>query len=413
LKLLALLVPLILATPALAAPVDDYVQLSVALGINQACGGLKYFEHSRALAAAGDALSGTTEHRLSLDSRLSQDQYDAWFAPIQAEIDAKVAEIGCTQAANPYLQVARGKASQTLYQGLVLAFHFASLPDIDLNHIPLDTLQQRAMQNYDFYLQQLYGANFQAFSDQQKQLAAQQLPPVDTYSGLMGAFSGLDAASIAQATEFAWNARSAATSAIDAVTFEVTAETAGQMVRPLSIGGRWTIPQLRQPDGSQLPVVEGPSVFPLDRNLDDSQYERLPLHYVAVLMPDRSLRLMFYGEAAGTEMDQATVRLYIRNAPLPPAVSSWTMFNRDDWRQDATGFSGVRLTEPCLGGPCYSFPPQATDMLVAFNEGDYAELFVSAKPDDDTDVPGALRMGRFSNFYTYKLVKTASAQATP
>src|SRR5690606_9804601 len=246
-----------LAAPATAAPEDDYIVFRTAAAINAACGGLKYLEHEWALSGAAAALHATREHQMSLDGRLSEDDYQVWAGGLDAKVEATAAAVACTQQALPYISQAKGKASGETYIGLALAVHFANQPDVPQHRsLPPDRLA--AVQRYDGYLQAVYGDSFPAFVEAHKQLAVQKLPlvnPLDSGFGLgTGMMSEADQAKLS-------DAQSTAINTVNAVFFEVTAETAGFMVRPRLVDDNWTIPDLRPSAAPADPgyiVVDGP-----------------------------------------------------------------------------------------------------------------------------------------------------------
>lgn len=400
-----------LASGAQAAPEDDYVVYKTAAAINLACGGLKYLEHLGTLSAAQGALYNTTENRLQSDGRMSQADYDTWLA----ELDAKVAEqakaVGCTQQAMQFITRGKGVASEPIYRGLVLANYFAgALPSDIMVHVEIGPDRMQAMQRYDAYLQAIYGANFAAFSARQKELAAQELPAVDPF-GISDGY-GLGLASALMSPEDASklsNAQFFAANSLDQVFFEVAAETAGFIVRPLLLQDTWTIPELRSAASPQSPgitVVDGPRYDLIDFNPDDDDRSLTRLYSILTLTPDNGLRVMFYGDAAA-QVVNGTVRLYVLDAPMPAGATAYEYFQSPNFRSVSTGYDGIRVEAGCLSAACFDFPPAATDAFVAHEGNQYAEMFVSPIADAQGVEPEIIisRQGRVSNFYAYKLLK--------
>lgn len=114
-----------------AAPSDDYVALMTALEVDKACVALKYMESTAVRSKAQQYLESTTQYLQSADGRLSPDEYDAWRAGLDEQARTAAATAGCTQQAMSYVLTAKAVAADQLYQGLLLAFHFDSLPDFD------------------------------------------------------------------------------------------------------------------------------------------------------------------------------------------------------------------------------------------------------------------------------------------
>lgn len=394
----------VFATPVLAAPEDDYVVFRTAAAINAACGGLKYLEHQWALSGAAGALFDTTENRLSLDGRMPQAEYKAWLAALDAKVAETAAAVGCTQQAMPYINQAKGRASGETYIGLVLAVHFANQPDV-LQHRPLPPDQMLALQRYDAYLQAIYGDRFQAFAESHKQQAIQKLPLVNPYeSGLvlgMGA-SDEDMSKLS-------NAQSTAQVAVDAVFFEVTAETSGFLVRPRVVDLDWTIPELRPAAAPADPgyiVVDGPGFDLIDLTPDSAETSSEFLYSVLTLTPENRLRVMYYGDV-GARLANGTARFYIRSQPIPADANSYSFFESPNFRDGALAFDGTPVASGCLGAACFEFPAEATTAFLDPNSGDYSEIFVSTSPGAQpvpTTYSQSLKPGRVSPFYVRKLL---------
>lgn len=394
----------VFATPVLAAPEDDYVVFRTAAAINAACGGLKYLEHQWALSFATGALYDTTENRLSLDGRMPQDEYRAWLAALDAKVAETAAAVGCTEQAMPYINQAKGRASGETYIGLVLAVHFANQPDV-LQHRPLPPDQMLALQRYDAYLQAIYGDRFQAFAESHKQQAIQKLPLVNPYeSGLvlgMGA-SDEDMSKLS-------NAQSTAQVAVDAVFFEVTAETSGFLVRPRVVDVDWTIPELRPAAAPADPgyiVVDGPGFDLIDLTPDSAETSSEFLYSVLTLTPENRLRVMYYGDV-GARLANGTARFYIRTQPIPADAGSYSFFESPDFRDGALAFDGTPVASGCLGAACFEFPAEATTAFLDPNSGDYSEIFVSTSPGAQpvpTTYSQSLKPGRVSPFYVRKML---------
>lgn len=394
-----------LATPALAAPEDDFVVFQTAIAINAACGGLKYLEHQWALSAAAGALYNTTENRLSLDGRMPEAEYKAWRAALDAKVAENAAAVGCTQQAMQYINQAKGKASGETYIGLVLAVHFANQVDV-LQHRPIPPDLMAAAQSYDGYLQAVYGDSFQAFSESHKQLAIQKLPlanPLDSGFGLgMGMMSEEDMSKLS-------NAQSIAQAAVDAVFFEVTAETSGFLVRPRVVDVDWTIPELRPATALADPgyiVVDGPKADLIDLTPDSAETNGEFLYSALTLTPENRLRVMYYGDV-GARLANGTARFYIRTQPIPADTNSYSFFESPNFRDGALAFDGKPVASGCLGAACFEFPAEATTAFLDPNSGDYSEIFVSTSPGAEpvpTTHSQSLKPGRVSPFYVRKLL---------
>jgi hypothetical protein len=146
-----------------------------ALEVDKACVALKYMESTAVRSKAQQYLESTTQYLQSADGHLSPDEYDAWRAGLDEQARTAAATAGCTQQAMSYVLTAKAVAADQLYQGLLLAFHFDSLPDFD--RLLLDGHKKQTAMGYEAYLRQLYGQNFDAFAQRQREAVVQMLPP--------------------------------------------------------------------------------------------------------------------------------------------------------------------------------------------------------------------------------------------
>lgn len=367
------LLPILLilsASVAHAAPEDDYVALMTAIEIDKACVALKYMESSTVRGIAYGYLERTPQFSQSQDGRLSAAEYDAWRGELDEKARNAAAAVGCTQQAMSYVQTAKAAASEQLYQGLLLAFHFDSLPDFD--RLPLDGHKKQTAMGYEAYLRQLYGQNFDTFAQRQRETVAQMLPTAD--QDLLWSWSP-------DAEEYAgtlWDLQTQAAVATGAVQFEVTAEANGYLVRPYWVTDVMVVPSLQRPElEGSLPIIRGPS-YQLIKDGD----ELVELYSVAAMLPDRRIGLLFYGDTASKRMQSPTVRLYVPRQPYPDGTNSITAFNDPSFRDNALVFDGSWASDGCMGAPCYDFPVEATDALLADPAATNAELFVSFTPND-------------------------------
>ena len=169
--------PLLIRSRCPSGPADDYVALMTALEIDKACVALKYMEFKAVRSKAQQYLESTSQYFQSADGRLAPDEYDAWRAELEEQARTAATTAGCTQQAMSYVLTAKAVAADQLYQGLLLAFHYDSLSDFD--RIPLDGHKKQSAMGYEAYLRQLYGQNFDAFAQRQREAVVQMLPAAD------------------------------------------------------------------------------------------------------------------------------------------------------------------------------------------------------------------------------------------
>lgn len=369
-----------------AAPADDYVALMTALEIDKACVALKYMESSTVRGIAQKYLEGTPQHVQSADGRISAAEYDAWRAELDERARSAAATAGCTQRAMSHVLTAKAVAADQLYQGLLLAFHFDSLPYFD--RIPLDGHKKQSAMGYEAYLRQLYGQNFDAFAQRQREAVVQMLPAADT-----GISTWSWSADAEQHVATLWDLQTRAVTTMGTVQFEVTAEANGYFVRPYWVTDVMVVPALERPElEGALPIVRGPGY----QLIEDGE-QLVELYSVAAMLPDRRLGLLFYGETASKRLQSPTVRLYVAQPPYPEGSNGYTFFDDPSFRDNALVFEGNWASDGCMGAPCYDFPIEATEALLANSVGNYAELFVSFSPDAEPIAIGELGRERFDN----------------
>lgn len=339
------LLPILLlmsAGVAHAAPEDDYVALMTAIEIDKACVALKYMESSTVRGIAYGYLERTPQFSQSQDGRVSVAEYDAWRAELDERALAAAATVDCTQQAMSYVLTAKAAASDELYRGLALAFHFDALPWEDFNRVELDDHQKKSATGYEAYLAQLYGQNFQAFAERQKQAAFEMLPP-DT----LGLSTWNWTANPEDDSARIWNTQAIAAGVMEKVQFEVTAEANGYFVRPYDFATGMTAPALQRPDMDRaLPVVDGPKY-----RLMNHGEGLIRLHSVAAMLPDRRLSLFFFGETAATKMADATVRLYVRQPPYHEGVDGYTIFDQQTSATTRSSLMASSRREPASARP--------------------------------------------------------------
>lgn len=400
----AVLTGLILASSsaAWASPAEDYVTFSTALVISQACGGLKYLEHTRTQGAVFTALNSTPQSSQVQDGRLSEDDYKQFVVDLDARAQAQAQSVGCTQTAMPYIMAAKAYAAADIYRSLVHAFNFEGAYDVTTRMV-LGADRKSAALRFDGYLQQLYGANFPAFAARQREQAIGELPMVNPFDSGLGATASPPTSpeDLSKISDL----QTMANIALDEVFFEVTAEVAGFIVRPRPLAEQWIIPELRRADSPNvegMPVVVLPRSDLVDFTPDDQDLSE-KLYSLMALTPEGHLRVMFYGDTAQLLTDP-TVRLLVRTEPLPVGASKYDYFEQPGFRETTVSFNGVPVQQNCLGAPCFDFPPEATEAFVGLEDMD-AELFVSHLPDAEPPAEyDSYKPGRVSNFYAVKLM---------
>jgi len=395
-----------LAGTALAGPVEDYLQLQAAERLDLKCKVLKYVEHQFLVDAEIALLEQTAEWSWLKSGRFTQQQYGAWIDERHAEAQALVdATGGCTSAAEPYLNKARSEANALIAQGLMLALHFHNLPETDAYRQLLRADQKQAAAAYDVFLQQAWGANYQSFMGFQRERASALLPfqPTLTY-GDSDPYDFGNMFRTDDEVEQLVEARRRSARAIDLVQFEVMAETNGWRVLPEHLEGGWIIPTLTRADATnpddRLVVVQGPAAYGLDDY--SGVYQQL-----LARAPDGTVKLMLFGEVAAQLGPTPGARFYIPSMLLPVGVDDWSYFNEPTFRDLAMAWDGTPMTGPCLGGPCFDFPPEVFDAIGRRGEQGQVELFIASDPATQPApiTPGQYRFGRIASRHFYTLME--------
>lgn|GEM_PF-4517810 len=70
----------------------------------------------------------------------------------------------------------------------------------------------------------------------------------------------------------------------------------------------------------------------------------------------------------------------MRVKSLPEGETAFGAYMDDDWRKLTQAFDGKRLSEACLGGPCWEFPKETLAALLADDSSESAEIWFSADP---------------------------------
>jgi hypothetical protein len=179
-------------------------------------------------------------------------------------------------------------------------------------------------------------------------------------------------------------------------------------VRPRTVLEDWVVPELRrmmQTEGEGLTVVHGPSYNVVDitpDNSDDFEDSWFDLQWVVALRPDGGLRVMFYGGTAAV-VTAPVVTLYVPTEPLPEGKFAWDSFGDENYRDRTVAYTPVAVTESCLGGPCFDFPPEVTDALLTLGSDNVAELHMV--PVAGAGDPVGFRQGRFPVDFLWKIRK--------
>ncbi len=390
---------------ALAGPVEDYVTLRAGEYLDLQCKALKYVEHQFLVDAQVQLLEQTGQWGGLQSGKLTQEQYNSWIDERNAEAKALADAAGCTAAAEPYLARAREQSNALIAQGLLLGLHFDSLPESDPDRHLLGADQKQAAQAYDVFLQQVWGTNYANFMGFQQEQARAALPLVPNLTGEDYDPYGFNAMFRSdEEMQQVYDLRSRGVRAMDLVQFEVLAETNGWRVLPEHLEGGWIIPTLTRADASdpadRLVVVQGPAAYALADY--SGTYQQL-----LARAPDGSVKLMIWGEMANTLGPTPGARFYIPSMPTPQGHSDWSWFSDPTYRDLTMVWDGAPMTGPCLGGPCFEFPPEVFDAIGRRGEQGAVELFIadSSAAEPAPITVGSYRAGRIESRHFFALME--------
>lgn len=332
---------------------SNYINLRNLELIDDACHVLQYFERTTLGGDVYDALSATSHDALYKQERIDKTEYAAWRKQADEAAAKKAKEVSCGPAAESLLLQTRAKALHELYADMIVAYQLDGVPADNPRHRALSDEEKQVADNFDAFVRQVYGANYDAFVKEAQAQAGTKINDA--------------VASNDQVT-----LRFVSDSTFENVSFEVAAENADDKVYAVPRESGYGA-AIYDDDGLLARVLQGP-----DRLLVKGSDERI--RAVLAMTPGHELQLITYGAAANALPVDATVTLWIRTKPVPGGVKPWELFDESDWHDYATAFPGTPIT-PYLDGPAFAFPPEAFAALKSNEIGESAELFIAEQPD--------------------------------
>ena len=335
-----------------------YLYWRSATEIDNNCHFLKAVERRALAEVVNTTRAETPEYQRWQSESLPDAEYEAFEAFTTRNAEEKATELGCTGDAAGYLLTARDYANRLIVQDIMLANHFHTLPEGELARQPLTEQQLQAMNAYLGFVSQVYADSYTRFEAEQRDMASRRLMAVMPGADLTGGAAGAPSISLLELS-------SAAARTVEAVHFEVVAETAGYRVWPEPRGS--SMVDTLHVAGSTEPyayVVSGPLRFRTDAGT--------LFGTLLDMAPAPRLWLMSYGDlATSPPTDAARIALLV---PPPGHPVNW--FD-DGWRQGTTRFDARRLEADCLAAPCWELPDTARAALLGMTRFDQAELWLS------------------------------------
>lgn len=355
--------------------IAKFIAFKTGEAIDDRCHFLRKFERDRFYDVENALLEKLHFH--ANRGKISDEDYRAEYDALVAQGRQAAEAIACAddQEAGTYIFPLRGDIANFIYQDLLLAFGGGSLT----------VEQQTAARAYEAMIAPLYGQNWQNFVDynrrqaQARLEAARQEDQVDDVFGFslfdlgtLGGYTLEDDGTSASTGTYNRDALIAGTvRVIDDIFFEVTAE---------QLGYRRISRRLE----NAIAYVDGLTDRAFDPVLDfwnsPERYAVLEggtdIYAAFALLPDGGVRVMTYGQAAA-RLAQGSVTILV-HPPLDSArVSDFAYLRSQEWRDGATAYEGELVSEPCLGGPCFAFPPEMVDAIISGARGQAFQFYFS------------------------------------
>ncbi|WP_127144434.1 hypothetical protein [Pelagibacterium montanilacus] len=365
------------------AAVEAYLEIQTALEINRLCQGLKSVEHLALQDLVADRRDATGWYIANPDNETYWgviDEHDA----IARD---RAAAMGCGEKAEALLGRFLPQALSDVFSDLLLAFHFASLPETDLYRIPLNPDEVAAAQRYDMYLQQRYGANFPTFSSTARNAVTAELQtamdtgePFNPFGSYLDDYSlyGVLDPSFGLYSQDNWEMmflQGRARSVIDRVLLEVATEMGGHTLAERGHEGTSYIDLIASTTGGVAAKIWHGPINGYMQGYDGSFY--------LALTPQGGMRLVTWSQDAGALLGlTATVAVLVNTTPMPETFGSASDYYQDEtWMEEAERFSATLATD-CVGaGVCYEFAPADVARMLEISSTPLVEFVVSPEPD--------------------------------
>jgi hypothetical protein len=366
------------------AEIAKFVAFKTGEAIDDRCHFLKKFERDR-FYDVEDALLGRL-HFHANRGKISDEDYNAEYDALVAQARQTADAIACTdnQGAGAYILPLRGDIANLIYQDLLLAFDGGELT----------VEQQTAARAYEAMIAPLYGQNWQGFVDYGRRQAqarleeAQEADQADDIYGfslfglneLGGNVVGDDPASVGTYNRSALIAGSVRVT--DDIFFEVMAEQLGyrRISRRLENAVTYIDGLTDRTFNPVLDFWKSPERYAVMEGGAD-------IYAAFTLLADGGVRVMTYGQAA-IRLAEGSVTILVHPPLDSERTSDFAYLRSQEWRDATTIYRGERVSEPCLGGPCFAFPTAMTDTILSGASGQAFQFFFSERATPEMPAPG-------------------------
>jgi len=375
-----ILITLILSALASVAPLAQstaeqaYIEYQIALAIDDRCHFLRHFERQNTSDIDEELLRPLNLYIDYAETGQDIDAINAERTRLAENAAATAKDIACTdnQSAAPYILGLRDRIAHYLYANMMIGFESGRMSDE----------QKRAAQLYEAMIAPLYGDNWQGFVDhatKRAQLKIDTALQQDNQSNMFDSLWGPefyddylywedegDYGDPLASRVFFDSLVIATLRSADDIVFDLTVEEAGYRVQT----------HYGEAGGQVTGFFDAEGKRPFDLWQVPAAYHTLekagPVKLVFAMNDLGEGRIMAYGEQA-KRLAAGSVTFLVHPTPLPISGNSdYTMLRSAEWWDAAQVIAAEPVDEPCLGGPCFSLPASAMDLI---GNGSYGQAF--------------------------------------
>jgi len=375
---------------------NNFVRFKTGEALDDKCHYLRQFERNYLYDIEENLLAPLPFFIAHEAGELSNEQYRSQYDALAARGRDAAAAIDCADeaAAGPLVLPLRGEIGVGLYGDLMIAFQHGELTDE----------QKRAAQTYEQIIAPLFSQNWEAFVQTAAAKAQAKIEEAIGKDDCLNYYRelGVGLGSLPEELDYLCEGNTYnldllvenATKITDDIIFETAVERSGY---------RW-ITQLSPTTYHFREQLTDPAfVAKWDLWEIPGRYEALDLDvkFQAVFAVDTAgaVRVMTFGERADA-MANGTV-IFKVHPPLGPEVTDSFAYNgSQEWWDKAERLEAIKVDEPCLGGPCFSLPP---DILAAIAASPTSQPYRFVFKTDPASSDPAMENPRVNTGYGYRL----------
>lgn len=376
-----------LAAPAAAqdAAEQAFIDYHTARAIDAQCHFLRYFELSTMRNVELNLLAPLWFTAAHDSGKIDDGEYLAAYEKLAEAGRAKAADIDCADQAKaaPFILKLRELTAILIYSDLIIAFDGNGLSDE----------QRQAAQIYEAMISPLYGETWPRFVDyarSQAQIRYNQAAQKDDDSNPLAGMwdddpemkAELEAYGLTDDGVYVEALRKDATRIIDDMLFDLTAGEAGYRVRSAYLPNDTAIDLMVDGTGTtRYELIDIPGAY---ETLEGAG----PVNLIFASTPEGELLAMTWGENARTLLASGSLTVLANpNKLTPEQTTSFSYIRSQDWLDDARIFTAQVSEETCIGGPCFVFPKEALDTILAGSANQSYRFFVSSAANPAMPMP--------------------------